>query len=125
MAADDHYADISKNGLYSHVGSDESTYKERIERYSLWGGQIYETIIYGKDIKVDNYSLEDVVLHLLIDDAIFGRKNKNNLLNDKHRQIGISYGDHSGKPGEKAYVILYSNQIMGKDEQPEVKEKNW
>jgi uncharacterized protein YkwD len=109
MAAEDHFADISQNGIYSHIGSDNSTYKDRIERYALWGGSIYESIIYGRDIKVKNFTLEDVVLHLLIDDAILGRKNKNNMLDEKHREIGVSFGDHKGKPGEKAYVILFSH----------------
>ena len=102
--------------MYSHVGSDNSTYKDRIEKYALWGGSIYESIIYGRDLKVENYKDIDVVLHLLIDDAIFGRKNKNNLLGEKHKEVAISFGDHKGKHGEKAFVILYANQIMGKDE---------
>jgi len=41
-AAKDHYQDISKSNSFSHVGSDKSSYKDRIERYCRWGGSIFE-----------------------------------------------------------------------------------
>jgi len=46
QAAADHYCDIAVNGLTSHTGSDGCNYKDRIEKYSLWGGAIYEAIVY-------------------------------------------------------------------------------
>ena len=46
MAAVDHYKDIATNGLCSHTGSDGSSYKDRIERYAMWGGAIYQAIKY-------------------------------------------------------------------------------
>lgn len=46
MATVDHYKDIAPKGLCSHTGSDESSYKDRIERYASWGGAIYEAIRY-------------------------------------------------------------------------------
>ena len=45
-AAADHYSDIAAEGLTSHTGSDGRNYKDRIEKYSLWGGAIYEAIVY-------------------------------------------------------------------------------
>jgi uncharacterized protein YkwD len=45
-AAIDHLVDITEKGIHSHTGSDDSTFKTRIEKYALWGGAIYETIIY-------------------------------------------------------------------------------
>lgn len=45
-AAIDHLVDISEHGLRSHTGSDGSNYKTRIEKYALWGGGIFETILY-------------------------------------------------------------------------------
>jgi hypothetical protein len=46
QAALDHYLDIAKNGITLHKGSDGSTYKDRIEKYAMWGGAIYETMEY-------------------------------------------------------------------------------
>jgi len=37
--------------LRTHKGSDGSSFKDRIEKYALWGGAIYETILYhGEDV---------------------------------------------------------------------------
>ena len=43
-ACKDHYKDIAVKGLTSHIGSDKSTYKDRIERYCRWGGSIFEAM---------------------------------------------------------------------------------
>jgi uncharacterized protein YkwD len=48
-AAVDHLKDICEKGIRSHNGSDGSNYRVRIERYALWGGCIYETILYHQD----------------------------------------------------------------------------
>ena len=45
-AANDHYKDLSDNNICQHKGSNGSTHKDRIEKYALWGGVIYQTIVY-------------------------------------------------------------------------------
>jgi len=74
-AAKDHYDDITKNDLMSHIGSDGSNYKDRIERYSLWGGSIYETIHYthrtpiessAGPIEMKNFA-DKLALHWILD----------------------------------------------------------
>jgi uncharacterized protein YkwD len=45
-AAIDHAKDMSATGITSHVGSDGSNYKDRIEKYALIGGFIYQSIVY-------------------------------------------------------------------------------
>ena len=40
-AALDHANDMAATGITSHVGSDGSNFKERIEKYALIGGYIY------------------------------------------------------------------------------------
>lgn len=63
-ACDDHYQDISKTGSFSHVGSDKSSYKERIERHCRWGGSIFESL----DFFPRSEPLE-IVIAWLIDDG--------------------------------------------------------
>jgi len=45
-AALDHANDMAATGITSHTGSDGSNFKERIERYALVGGYIYQSIVY-------------------------------------------------------------------------------
>ena len=46
-AAIDHYQDIAANGIASHKSSDgKTTYNQRIERHAIWGGSIFEAILY-------------------------------------------------------------------------------
>jgi uncharacterized protein YkwD len=45
-AALDHANDMAATGITSHVGSDGRNFKERIEKYALIGGYIYQSIVY-------------------------------------------------------------------------------
>jgi len=46
-AAQDHVNDCGPSGLTGHVGNDNSTMKDRLERYGSWMGNIGENISYG------------------------------------------------------------------------------
>lgn len=75
-AALDHYNDISATGALSHTSSDGVTnYKQRIERYTGWGGSIFEAILYGPA----KPAAHDVVLAWVIDDGFKQRPHRKNL----------------------------------------------
>jgi uncharacterized protein YkwD len=91
-AARDHYIDIATNALYSHKSSDgKRTYKERIEKYCVWGGSIFEAILYG-----EKPTARDVVLSWIIDDGFKSRPHRTNLMNAEHLEVGIVCGPHKG-----------------------------
>lgn len=117
MAAVDHYKDIAPKGLCSHTGSDESSYKDRIERYAMWGGAIYEAIRYtGKAPKFqpagsENYDQQfqtearKIVCEWLVDAGVAAKNNRKNLMSEAHREISVVCGPHN-KPGSSFSVIL-------------------
>jgi len=74
-AAIDHQTDLSKTGELSGVGSDGSTYKERIERYCRWGGSIFQAIDFG-----ERKNPAEVVIAWLVDDGNSKRTGRSNLL---------------------------------------------
>ncbi|NOR74750.1 MAG: CAP domain-containing protein, partial [Draconibacterium sp.] len=87
-ATNDHQNDQSKTGKTGHTGSDQSTLKQRIERYGKWQVRIAENIAYG------NTSARQVVIFLLIDDGVKSRGHRKNLLHPDYNTIGVSYGKH-------------------------------
>ena len=108
-AAKDHYVDIASKGLYSHKSSDgKRTYKERIEKYCMWGGSIFEAILYG-----EKPSARDVVLSWIIDDGFKSRTHRINLLNKDHVEVGIVCGPHSGCGF--CYIAVFAAQTISKE----------
>jgi uncharacterized protein YkwD len=87
-AAADHCAD-QRNGRMGHGGSDWSNPGERINRYGRWGGAWGENISYGKS------SARDIVLALIIDDGLRGRKHRKNIFNPAFGIAGAAYGAHA------------------------------
>jgi uncharacterized protein YkwD len=87
-AAADHCADQT-NGRMGHGGSDWSNPGERISRYGRWGGAWGENISYGKS------SARDIVLALIIDDGLRGRKHRKNIFNPAFSMAGAAYGSHA------------------------------
>ncbi len=87
-AASDHQKDQTETGKTGHTGSDNSTLKERIERYGEWQVRIAENIAYG------NQSARQIVIFLLIDDGVKSRGHRKNLLNPDLKVVGVSFGKH-------------------------------
>jgi uncharacterized protein YkwD len=87
-AAADHCADQS-DGAVGHNGRDRSNPGARICRYGVWTQGWGENIAYGKN------SARDVVLALVIDDGIQGRKHRKNIFNPKFHFAGAGYGPHA------------------------------
>jgi uncharacterized protein YkwD len=88
-AAADHVRDSGSRGLVSHIGSDGSTFRTRIERYGVWSGSSAENIAYGL-----NDSRETVIAQVL-DFGVEDRGHRRNLLNPSWRYVGIACGPHT------------------------------
>jgi uncharacterized protein YkwD len=87
-AAADHCAD-QIGGAIGHDGSDRSNPGSRISRYGVW------TLGWGENIAYGKTSARDVVLALIIDDGIPGRKHRKNIFNAKFNFAGAGYGPHA------------------------------
>lgn len=81
--AADHCAEQA-NGAIGH-GNPAS----RISRYGTWAASWGENIAYGKK------SARDIVIALIIDDGIAGRKHRENIFASKFNYAGAAYGTHA------------------------------
>jgi uncharacterized protein YkwD len=65
MACQDQLKDLQEHeNHFSHVGTDKSTYSERIERHCRWGGVIFEAMDFAPRV-----SARDIVISWLLDDG--------------------------------------------------------
>ena len=87
-AAADHCADQAAGG-FGHEGRDRSHAGDRIARYGTFSGGWGENISYGKS------SARDVVLALIIDDGLPGRKHRKNIFNPYFNFAGAAFGRHA------------------------------
>lgn len=87
-AARDHVKDQSKSGRIGHIGSDNSNFEKRIDRYGTWGVSIGENIAYGCT------SARQIIIYLLIDDGVKDRGHRKNLLKSEFKIIGVASGKH-------------------------------
>ena len=87
-AAADHCADQA-DGAFGHEGKDRSHAGQRIARYGNFSGGWGENISYGKS------SARDVVLALIIDDGLPGRKHRKNIFNPNFNYAGAAFGRHA------------------------------
>ncbi len=88
MAAAEHVADQA-SGSYGHAGSDQSNAAERMNRYGTWSTLWGENISYGKS------TARDVVIALIIDDGLRGRKHRKNIFNPTFNYAGAAAGSHA------------------------------
>ncbi|PIF06124.1 MAG: serine protease [Draconibacterium sp.] len=87
-AARDHVKDQSRTGATGHTGSDNSTIRKRVERYGTWKYRIGENIAYG------GKTPRQVVIYLLIDDGVYDRGHRTNMLNPEFKTTGVATGFH-------------------------------
>ena len=88
-AAVSHCLDTGALGIVGHIGSQETSLQERIEKHGKWSGNIIEALDYG------SVSGFEVVLSLLVDDGLTTRPHRKALLNPNFTKIGVGAGPHS------------------------------
>ena len=72
-----------------NIGSNGSTYKDRIEKYCRWGGSIFQALDFGpRDAPIE------VVISWIVDDGNPKRTSRSNLLSVKQRHFAASFGSH-------------------------------
>ncbi len=103
-AAKDHVIDQSKTGKTGHIGKDKSDAKERIERYGTWDALIAENIAYG------GKSARQVIIYLLIDDGVYNRGHRKNLLQPDFKTVGVSAGKHPVY--EEMFVMDFAGKFV-------------
>ena len=85
-AAMDHVIDSGSRGLIGHAGSDGSHTWHRAERYGRWIGLVGENISYGYE------DPRQIVVTLVVDDGVRGRKHRVNLFHKGFRVAGVACG---------------------------------
>jgi uncharacterized protein YkwD len=100
LASKSHADDIGPKGIVGHVGSNGSTFKQRIEAQGRWDGEIGENISFGPT------KAREIVMLLIIDDGVPNRGHRVNIFNKKYGRSGVNIGIHS-KYGH-CCVITYS-----------------
>lgn len=86
--AADHCVDQA-NGRLGHHGSDGSNPGQRMSRYGIWNATWGENLSYGR------MGAREVVLALIIDDGLPGRKHRKNIFNPRFNHAGAAYGPHA------------------------------
>lgn len=89
LAARDHVADMVKNGIVGHIGSDGTKPNERVDRYGKWLGAIGEAIVYQVDAP------RNIVIGMIIDDGTASRGHRNDLFNENYKVAGLSVSEQS------------------------------
>jgi uncharacterized protein YkwD len=87
-AAAEHVAEQA-NGSFGHHGSDRTDPGQRMNRHGAWSGRWGENISYGKS------TARDIVIALIIDDGLRGRKHRKNIFNPEFKVAGAAMGPHA------------------------------
>jgi uncharacterized protein YkwD len=87
-AAAEHVAEQA-GGAFGHRGSDSSDPGQRMNRHGIWSGRWGENISYGKS------TARDIVIALIIDDGLRGRKHRKNIFNPEFNVAGAAVGPHA------------------------------
>ena len=88
MAAAEHVAEQAGGG-FGHLGSGRSDPGERMNRHGIWSGRWGENISYGKS------TARDIVIALIVDDGLRGRKHRKNIFNPDFNVAGAAVGPHT------------------------------
>jgi hypothetical protein len=90
QAALSHVVDIGTRGARGHTGSRGESPWKRMGRFGQFEGHAGENISYGyRDPRL-------IVISLIIDDGVRGRKHRQNLFSSSFRVAGVAVGSHAG-----------------------------
>ena len=89
QAALSHVSDQGSSGGVGHAGRDGSRSFQRIARYGEWRGAAGENIDYGSS------SPRTIVVRLIVDEGVPGKKHRANIFSKSFRVAGIAAGPHA------------------------------
>lgn len=108
--ADIQLTDLKENIYLRHKGKDGSDLDTRISRIGVVGKSRAENIsYYSRGAKL-------IVLSLIIDDGVYNRVHRRNILNKKFKQIGIAYGDSNQKVA--VCVMVFADEFEKLKDKP-------
>jgi len=84
-----HCNDIGPKGMASHVGSDFSSLKNRVERVGISSKRLAESIMFGKNTG------PDYIYQLYVDDGVETRIDRYNMVNPDFKWTGIAHCLHA------------------------------
>lgn len=87
-AAAEHCAEQAGGGM-SHSGRDGSNTGQRINRYGSWSG------MWGENLACGRSGAREIVMALIIDDGLRGRKHRQNIFNSAFNFAGAAVGRHA------------------------------
>jgi uncharacterized protein YkwD len=87
-AAADHCAEQVGGGM-SHTGRGGSNTGARINRYGTWSGT------WGENLSCGRSGAREIVMALIIDDGLAGRKHRKNIFNPAFGYAGAAVGPHA------------------------------
>ncbi len=99
-AAADHCAEQAGGGM-SHTGRGGSNTGDRINRYGSWSG------MWGENLACGHFGAREIVMALIIDDGLLGRKHRKNIFNPAFGYAGAAVGPHA------TYRTICSTEFAG------------
>ena len=88
ISSHNHAVDLGTHNLNSHIGSNNLTLRERVEKYTEWNGLLIESIEFG----INNP--EYIICKLIMCDGIKERFQRLNVFNEHIKYIGIGICKH-------------------------------
>ncbi len=88
ISSHNHAVDLGTHNLNSHIGNNNLTLRERVEKYTEWNGLLIESIEFG----INNP--EYIICKLIMCDGIKERFQRLNVFNEHIKYIGIGICKH-------------------------------
>lgn len=108
--ADIQLTDLKENIYLRHVGKDGSDLDTRISRIGVVGNARAENIsYYSKEAQM-------IVFSLVVDDGVYNRIHRKNILNSKFKEVGIAFGN--SKNDVAVCVLVFADKFMKLKDKP-------
>ena len=88
ISSHNHAVDLGTHNLNSHIGNNNLTLRERVEKYTEWNGLLIESIEFG----INNP--EYIICKLIMCDGIKERYQRLNVFNENVKYVGIGICKH-------------------------------
>jgi len=91
--------------MASHIGSDFSSLKNRVERFGTQSNKLAEGILFGKNTG------SDYMYQLYVDDGVSERGDRKNMMNPAFQWTGIAHCKHTKQ--DEMLVVVYAGALEG------------